>query len=299
MVGNAIVRRLASEGCTVLTVDRHMLDLTDTRAVNELVEAYKPEAVFIAAAKVGGIMANKLHPVDFLYDNLMIALNVIQASHANGVGKLLFLGSSSIYPREAPQPITEDALLTGPLEPTNASYALAKIAGIRLVQSLREQYGCNFISAMPTNLYGPNDNFHPHHAHVPAALMSRFHEAKVQGFPDVTIWGTGTPLREFLSADDLADACVFMMKHYDGPIPLNVGTGREMSIHDFAVLMKSVVGYEGEVLFNPEYPDGAPRKVLDVSKLAGMGWTAPTSLMHGLTKMYAWYLYNYDQLRRV
>ena len=227
----------------------------------------------------------------------MIELNVIQAAFKFGVEKLLFLGSSCIYPREAPQPIREEALLTGPLENTNEAYALAKIAGIKLCQSYREQYGCDFISVMPTNLYGPNDNFHPQHSHMAAALMSRFHEAKINNLPEVTVWGTGTPRRELLFVDDLADACVFLMKYYSGPIAINVGTGDDMTIRSIAEVMRSVVGYEGKLVFDSSYPDGTPQKVLDVSRLSALGWKAKTSLHEGLAKTYGWFCDNYGNLR--
>ena len=227
----------------------------------------------------------------------MIELNVIHAAFKHGVEKLLFLGSSCIYPREAPQPIKEEALLTGPLEQTNEAYALAKIAGIKLCQSYREQYGCDFISVMPTNLYGSNDNFHPQHSHMAAALMARFHQAKIENAPEVKVWGTGTPLRELLFVDDLADACIFLMKTYSGPVALNVGTGEDLTIRSIAEVMRSVVGYEGILAYDPSYPDGTPRKVLDVSRLSGLGWKAKTSLQEGLTKTYRWYCDNLKQLR--
>ena len=297
LVGSALIRRLASEDCILLTVDRGSVDLQSSAAVEQWMAVQKPQVVFLAAAKVGGILANKLHPADFLYQNLMIELSVIQAAFKNGVEKLLFLGSSCIYPREAPQPIREEALLTGPLESTNESYALAKIAGIKLCQSYRAQYGCDFISVMPTNLYGPNDNFHPQHSHMAAALMARFHDAKVENLPEVTVWGTGTPLRELLFVDDLADACVYLMKNYSDPIALNVGTGTDLTIRAIAEVLQSVVGYKGELAFDPSYPDGTPRKVLDVSRLSSLGWRAKTSLQQGLAKTYSWYCDNYGKLR--
>jgi GDP-L-fucose synthase len=257
----------------------------------------KPQTIFLAAAKVGGILANKLHPAEFLYENLAIELNVIHAAHRLGVEKLLFLGSSCIYPREAGQPIREEALFTGPLEQTNEAYAVAKIAGIKLCHGYREQYGSEFISAMPTNLYGPNDNFHPEHAHVPAALMLRFHRAKIEGAREVKVWGTGAPRREFLFVDDLADACVFLMKAYSGPIPLNVGTGSDITIASFAGLVRSAVGFTGELVFDPAFPDGTPRKMLDVSRLTALGWHAKTTLEDGLEKTYRWFLDNSARLR--
>lgn len=259
--------------------------------------AERPQVIFLAAAKVGGILANSLHPADFLYQNLMIELSVIDAAFRHGVEKLLFLGSSCIYPRDAPQPIKEEALLTGPLEATNEAYALAKIAGIKLCQSYREQYGCDFISIMPTNLYGPNDNFHPRHAHMPAALMSRLHQAKIESAPEVTVWGTGTPRRELLFVDDLADACVYLVEAYNGPAAINVGTGEDLTIRSIAEVMRTVIGYEGELAYDPSYPDGTPRKVLDVSRLSALGWKAKTSLEAGLTRTYRWYCDNFRQLR--
>lgn len=297
LVGSALVRRLAREDCEVLIEGRESLDLASSVAVERWVAEKRPDAIFLAAAKVGGILANKLHPADFLYENLAIELAVIHAAFRHGVAKLLFLGSSCIYPREAPQPIREEALLTGPLEPTNEPYALAKIAGIKLCQAYREQYACDFISAMPTNLYGPNDNFHPEHAHVPAALIRRFHAAKMDRRREVTVWGTGAPRREFLFADDLADACVFLMKHYSGPIPLNVGTGEDVTIRSFAELIRSVVGFEGDLVFDPSYPDGTARKMLDVSRLSALGWRAQTPLAEGLKRTYGWYLDNVERLR--
>jgi len=296
-VGSALVRRLASEDCVLLTADRVLLDLQSSAAVEQWVAEHKPQAVFLAAAKVGGIFANNLRRADFLYQNLMIELNVIQAAFKYGVEKLLFLGSSCIYPRDATQPITEEALLTGPLEQTNEPYALAKIAGVKLCECYRQQYGCDFISAMPTNLYGPNDNFHPKNAHVPAALMSRFHEAKINGLPEVTVWGTGRPRREFLFVDDLADACVFLMKNYSGPVAINVGTGEDVTIRAFAEIIRSITGYRGELTFDPAYPDGTPRKVLDVSRLTELGWKAKTELRDGLARTYVWYCNNYEKLR--
>ena len=299
LVGSALVRRLSREDCILLTADRAAVDLQSSAAVEQWVALEKPEAIFLAAAKVGGILANKLHPADFLFQNLMIELSVIQSAFKHGVEKLLFLGSSCIYPREAPQPIREEALLTGPLEPTNDAYALAKIAGIKLCQSYRAQYGCDFISVMPTNLYGPNDNFHPQHSHMAAALMARFHEAKIGGLPEVTVWGTGAPRRELLFVDDLADACIFLMKTYSGPVALNVGTGDDLTLRSIAEMMQSVVGYEGQITFDASYPDGTPRKVLDVSRVSSLGWKAQTPLRDGLTETYAWYCNNSENLRAV
>jgi GDP-L-fucose synthase len=287
MAGSAIARRLGREGCDVLTADHAALDLADQRQTEQWLERAKPDAVFLAAARVGGISANSAYPAAFIGDNLAIALNVIRGAHAVGVKKLLFLGSSCIYPRLAAQPITEDELLTGPLEPTNEWYAVAKIAGIKLCQAYRRQYGADFISVMPTNLYGPGDNYHPEHSHVPAALIRRFHEAKVSRAPSVAVWGTGTPRREFLAADDLADACVFVMKHYSGDGFLNVGTGEDVTIADFARLVAEVVGYEVAIVFDTSRPDGTPRKLLDVAKLAALGWRAKTPLRDGLKAAYA------------
>jgi len=297
MVGGAIVRRLALEGCEPLVVGRHELDLTRQGDVEVWMERERPQAVFLAAAKVGGIHANSTYPAEFLYDNLAIEANIIHSAWKIGVEKLLFLGSSCIYPRESPQPITEDALLTGPLEPTNEWYAIAKIAGIKLCHAYRRQYGADFISAMPTNLYGPGDNFHPENSHVPAALLRRFHEAKVAGAPSTTVWGTGRALREFLHVDDLADACIFLMKNYSGAEHVNVGTGSEISIADFAELVRRAVGYNGDLLFDSSKPDGMPRKRLDVGRLASMGWTAGTPLAEGLRHYYKWFTENITEAR--
>jgi GDP-L-fucose synthase len=290
MVGAAIVRRLKSEQCTILTVDRATLDLTRQAETEHWMRATNPTAVIVAAARVGGIAANNAYPVDFIADNLAIALNIIRASYAAGVKKLLFLGSSCIYPKLAPQPMREDMLLTGPLEPTNEWYALAKIAGIKLVEAYRRQYGVDFISAMPTNLYGPGDNYHPEHAHVPAALIGRLHEAKLAGAPTVTVWGTGQPRREFLFVDDLADACVFIMKHYSESEFLNVGTGEDITIAEFAQLVADVVGYRGRFVFDTSRPDGTPRKLLDVTRLARLGWRAKKPLRDGIAVTYADFL---------
>jgi len=290
MAGSAIVRRLGQEGCDIITADHAALDLADQRQTEQWLERARPDAVFLAAARVGGINANSVYPAAFIGDNLAIALNVIRGAHAVGIKKLLFLGSSCIYPRLAAQPITEEELLTGPLEPTNEWYAIAKIAGIKLCQAYRRQYGADFISVMPTNLYGLGDNYHPAHSHVPAALIRRFHEAKVSGAPTVAVWGTGTPRREFLAADDLADACVFVMKHYSDEGFLNIGSGEDIAIADFARLVAEVVGYHGKIVFDTSRPDGTPRKLLDVSKLAALGWRAKTPLRDGLKTAYADYL---------
>ena len=297
MVGGAIERRLQGEGCTILTATRAELDLTRQYQVEEWVAEYRPQAVFLAAAKVGGIHANNSLPASFLYENLAIELNIIQAAHRFGVEKLLFLGSSCIYPRDAPQPMSEDVLLTGPLEATNQWYAIAKISGLMLCRAYRRQYGCDFISAMPTNLFGPGDNFHPEHSHVPAALLRRFHEAKEAKSPSVIVWGTGSPLREFLYVDDLADACVFLMKNYSEEEHVNVGTGKMISIAQFAETIRSVVDFEGGIEFDTSRPDGTARKVLDVSLLSALGWTAQTSLSDGLARYYQWFLEHRAELR--
>ncbi len=291
------MRRLAGEDSILLTADRSTVDLQSSPAVEGWMAAKRPQVIFLAAAKVGGILANKLHPADFLYQNLLIELNVIHAAFKQGVEKLIFLGSSCIYPREAQQPITEEALLTGPLEQTNEAYALAKIAGIKLCQSYREQHGSDFISVMPTNLYGANDNFHPQHSHMVAALMSRFHQAKIENAPEVKVWGTGAPRRELLFVDDLADACVFLAQTYSGPLAINVGTGVDLTISSIADVMRSVVGYKGALTYDSSYPDGTPRKVLDVSRLSALGWKAKTPLEDGLTQTYRWYCDNFRQLR--
>jgi GDP-L-fucose synthase len=290
MVGSAIIRRLNLEGCEILTAKRPDFDLTRCEQVDRWMAQAKPDAVFLAAGKVGGIHANSTYPADFITDNLAIALNVIRSAHESGVRKLLFLGSSCIFPRSAPQPMTEEMLLAGPLEPTNQWYAIAKIAGIKLCEAYRLQHGADFISVMPTNLYGPGDNYHPQNSHVPAALIRRFHEAKVAADPNVTVWGTGSPRREFLAVDDLADACVFVMKHYSDMGFLNIGSGAEITIADFARLIAEIVGYPGQIIFDPSQPDGMPRKLLDVSKLTALGWRAKIPLRAGLRQMYADFL---------
>ena len=287
MVGSAIVRRLAQERCVVLTVPHRELDLTRPEATEGWLKSARPDVVIVAAARVGGIYANSTYPVDFLCNNLAIGLNVIRASHEANVEKLLFLGSSCIYPKLAKQPISEDELLTGPLEPTNEWYAIAKIAGLKMCQAYRHQYGADFISAMPTNLYGPGDNYHPQDSHVPAALLRRFHEAKLSNAPSVAVWGTGRPLREFLYVDDLADACVYLLKHYSDDRPINVGAGKDISIADFAMMIAKTVGYTGKITFDASKPDGTPRKLLDVSRLSSLGWCARTPLMEGLALTYA------------
>jgi GDP-L-fucose synthase len=286
MVGSAIVRRLAAENCTLLSADRSALNLLDQSAVDAWMKRQRPDAVFHAAAKVGGIVANNTLRAEFLYENLVLATNVIHAAYLHGVEKLMFLGSTCIYPRRAPQPMSEAALLTGPLEVTNEPYAIAKIAGIKLCQAYRAQYGCDFISVMPTNLYGPGDNYHPEHSHVVAALIRRFHEAKVAGASEVVVWGTGTPRREFLYVDDLAEACVFIMRRYSGAGLLNIGTGKDMAISEFAHLVARVVGYSGRIVYDASRPDGMPRKLVDVSRLSALGWGASTRLEVGLAKAY-------------
>jgi GDP-L-fucose synthase len=287
MVGSAIVRRLARGGCDVITAGRAEVDLERQQQAEEFLAATKPDVVIVAAAKVGGIHANNAYPAEFISDNLAIARNAIHGSYQAGVKKLLFLGSSCIYPKLAHQPMREEELLTGPLEETNQWYAVAKIAGIKLCQAYRRQYGADFISVMPTNLYGPGDNYHPENSHVVAALIRRFHQAKQDGLATVKVWGTGKPLREFLFADDLADACVFVLEHYSDEEHVNVGSGQEVTIAEFAKLVAEVVGYRGKLVFDPSRPDGVPRKLLDSSKLAGMGWRARTSLRSGLEQSYA------------
>lgn len=289
MVGAAIVRRLTSENCTVLTVDRSQLDLTDRAAVRCWMKANRPDAVFVAAAKVGGILANDSYPVQFLMDNLLISTAITTSAHEAGVGKLLFLGSSCIYPKHAPQPIREDALLTGALEPTNEWYAIAKIAGIKQAQAYRRQYGCDFISAMPTNLYGPGDNFDLTTSHVMPALLRKVHEAKLSRGP-VLVWGSGTPRREFMYVDDCADACVFLMQRYSDAEHVNIGVGTDTSILELTRLVMEVVGYDGEIVTDLSKPDGTPRKLMDTSKLSALGWKARTGLRHGIAKTYAAFL---------
>ncbi len=286
MVGKALARRLEQSHCQILSASRRDLDLENEASVAAWFAACKPQAVFLAAAKVGGINANNSLPVDFLESNLRIAVNVIRAAHEHRTEKLMFLGSSCIYPREAPQPMSEDALLTGPLEPTNQWYAIAKIAGIKLCEAYRRQYGDDFVSVMPTNLYGPGDNYHPEHSHVPAALIRRFHEAKLSGAPEVAVWGTGAPRREFMHVDEMADACVFVMERYSGAGMLNIGTGEDITIAEFARLVADVTGYRGALAFDATRPDGAPRKLLDVSKLAALGWRSRIALRQGLEEAY-------------
>jgi len=291
LVGSAIVRRLEADGFADLrTVGRDSLDLRDQAAVDTWFDTERPRYVFLVAGTVGGIHANSTRPAEFLYDNLMIHSTVVQAAHRIGVDKLLYLGSSCIYPRHADQPITEEALLAGPLEPTNEGYALAKIAGIKLCETYRRQYGDDFISAMPTNLYGPGDNFDLEGGHVVPALMRRFYEARAAGDGSVTVWGTGTARREFLHVDDLADACLFLMDRYSEAGHVNVGTGVDLTIRELAETIRDLVHPEGKLVFDTSRPDGMPRKVLDVSRLTDLGWTATTSLVDGLADTYRWYL---------
>lgn len=297
MVGSAIVRQLAQIDCEIITVDRCDLDLTRQSDTEAWMATTRPQAVFVAAARVGGIHANASNPVPFLYENLMIEANVIHAAHGVGVEKLLFLGSSCVYPREAPQPIPESALLSSRPEPTSEWYAVAKIAGIKLCQAYRQQHGDNFISVMPTNLYGPGDNFHLDNGHVPAALLRRFHEAKLAEMPEVVVWGTGTPRREFMHVDDAAQACVFVMEHYSGETQINIGTGEDISIEEFAERIRQVVNYRGRIVFDTSRPDGTPRKVMDVSMLHRLGWSASTPLQAGLERYYEWFVSNGDAVR--
>lgn len=287
MVGSAILRRLQELGYQnfVLRTSQE-LDLRNQAEVEQFFLTEKPDYVFLAAAKVGGIQANNTYRGEFLYDNLAIQNNVIHQSYRNGVKKLMFLGSSCIYPKMAPQPLKEEYLLTGPLEPTNEPYAIAKIAGIKLCEAYRNQYGCNFISVMPTNLYGINDNYHPENSHVLPALIRRFHEAKIKQTPEVSVWGSGKPLREFLYADDLGDACVFLMENYNEAEFVNIGTGEDLSIADLAQLIQEIVGYSGKLTFDPSKPDGTPRKLMDVSKLHALGWKHKTTLHEGIAKAY-------------
>lgn len=298
MVGSAIIRRLSHENCELIFDSREKVDLTRQRDVEQFISTSRPDAVFLAAAKVGGIHANSTYPVDFLYNNLMIETNILHACAQNGVEKVLFLGSSCIYPKNAPQPMKEEALLTGALEPTNEWYSIAKIAGIKLCQAYRQQFGLDFISAMPTNLYGPGDNFHLEDSHVPAALLRRFHEAKLHGQKQVYIWGTGKPRREFLFVDDLADATVFLMKNYSEKEPINIGVGKDIEISEFANLVADVVGYVGELVYDTNRPDGAARKMLDIGRLSNLGWVAPTTLRRGMELYYRWFLENAQSTRQ-
>jgi len=291
MVGSAIYRKLQTEGYqNIITKTSKELDLRNQQAVADFFAATQPDYVFLAAAKVGGIVANNTYRADFLYENLAIQNNVIHQSYLNGVTKLMFLGSSCIYPKLAPQPLKEDYLLTGTLEPTNEPYAIAKIAGIKMCDAYRDQYGCNFISVMPTNLYGLNDNYHPENSHVLPALIRKFDEAKNNGSKEVIIWGTGSPMREFLFADDLADACYFLMENYNEPNLINIGTGEDLTIKDLALAVKETVGFEGALVFDTSKPDGTPRKLMDVSKLHHLGWKHKVELQEGLKLAYQDYL---------
>lgn len=299
MVGSAIVRRLEKEGYGNLVLKTSSeLDLRNQGQVEQFFSEEKPEYVFLAAAKVGGIVANSKHPADFMYDNMILEMNVIHSAFVNQVKKLMFLGSSCIYPRMAPQPMPESCLLTSSLEQTNEAYALAKISGLKYCEYLNRQYGTDYISVMPTNLYGPNDNYHPEHSHVLPALIRRFHEAKTENKPEVVIWGTGAPLREFLYVDDLADACLFLMNHYSGNETVNLGTGKELSIAGLAELVGRAVGYQGKITFDPSKPDGTPRKLLDVSKLTGLGWTYKTELEEGIALAYDDFLHSEVRVER-
>jgi GDP-L-fucose synthase len=298
LVGSAITRRLQEGGFTrVLTATREELDLRDQAAVNRWFAANRPEYVFLVAGTVGGILANSTRPAEFIYDNMMIHATVVDAAYREGVRKLLYLGSSCIYPRECPQPMKEEYLLTGPLEPTNEPYAVAKIAGIKLCQSYRRQYGCDFISAMPTNLYGPNDNFDLTSSHVLPALVRRFHDAKARGKREVVIWGTGAARREFLHVDDLADACLFIMERFDGDQHINVGTGEDLTIRELAEIVREVVHPQATLTFDTTKPDGTPRKLLDVSHLHALGWQHKIPLRDGIRSTYEWFLANHDHLR--
>lgn len=296
LVGSAIVRNLEDKGYTNIIGRNHKeLDLTNQHAVRKFFEEERPEYVFLAAAKVGGIYANDTYPADFIYENLMIQNNVIKAAHDFKVKKLLFLGSTCIYPKMAPQPIKEEYLLSGYLEPTNEAYAIAKIAGLKMCQFFKRQYGDNFISCMPTNLYGPNDNFDFNNSHVMPALIRKFHEAKVNRLDEVEVWGTGKPLREFLYVDDMADACVFLMENYNGEEHVNIGTGEEVSIGELALLIKEVVGFEGELVFNRDKPDGTFRKLTDVGRLHGLGWRHSVKVRDGIDRAYGWFRDNYSR----
>lgn len=299
LVGSAIVRSLRAKGYENVIGRTHQeLDLCDQAAVHRFFEAERPDVVVLAAAKVGGINANNTKPAEFAYSNLQIQCNVIQCSHEFGVKKLLFLGSTCIYPKMAPQPIPEDALLTGPLEETNEAYAVAKIAGLEMCKFYKRQYGDDFISCMPTNLYGPYDNYDLQGSHVMPAMIRKFHEAKMSNAPTVELWGTGTPLREFLYVDDMADACVFLLEHYSGEQHVNIGTGKELTIKELAMMVKQAVGYEGEIVWNTAMPDGTPRKLTDVTKLHGLGWKHKIELPEGIALAYEWFCQNEAQARK-
>lgn len=290
MVGSALLRRLAQEDCTLLVAGRSAVDLTCQAATEGWMKRERPEIVFAVGARVGGIVANATYPAEFLYQNLMITANVIHGAYRTGVEKLLYLGSSSIYPRDAVQPMCEDQLLTGPLEKTNEAYAIAKIAGVKLVETYARQYGCRFVSAMPTNLFGPNDKYDPETSHVLPALIRRIHEAKVRAEPTVVLWGSGQPRREFLHVDDLAEACMIVMQRYDQPTPVNIGAGSDIAIADLATLIAAAVGYRGSFSFDTSRPDGTPRKLLDVSKMASLGWAAKIGLPEGIRTTYQHWL---------
>jgi GDP-L-fucose synthase len=298
LVGSAVVRRLEAEGFSrVETATREQLDLRDQAAVNYWFRAHRPEYVFLVAGTVGGILANSTRPAEFIYDNMMIHATVVHAAHLFPVKRLLYLGSSCIYPRDCPQPMKEEHLLSGHLEPTNEPYAIAKIAGIKLCQSYRKQYGCDFISAMPTNLYGPNDNFDLASSHVLPALIRKFHDAKAEGRTEVPIWGTGSPRREFLHVDDLADACLFLMRHYDAAEHVNVGTGEDLTIRELASMVRDIVHPGAELAFDASKPDGTPKKLLDVSRLHALGWRHRIGLREGILSSYRWFLENHDHAR--
>jgi GDP-L-fucose synthase len=299
MVGSALVRRLKGEDVALQTASRGEVDLRNQAQVADWFSSARPQVVFLAAAKVGGIVANNTLRAEFIYDNLIMATNVIHAAYVCGVEKLMFLGSSCIYPKLATQPLREDSMLTGPLEITNEPYAIAKIAGVKMAEAYRSQYGCDFISVMPTNLYGPGDNYHPEYSHVVAALIRRFHEAKLAGHPNVVVWGTGTPRREFLYVDDLADACIHLMKTYSSGELVNIGTGEDITIAEFAHVVARVVGYQGEISFDPSRPDGTPRKLLDVERLARLGWRARTSLEEGIKLAYRAFLSEHNNASTV
>jgi GDP-L-fucose synthase len=300
LVGSAITRRLQQlGGADLLTATRDQLDLRDQAAVSYWFRANRPEYVYLVAGTVGGILANSTRPAEFIYDNMMIHATVVHAAHLFGAKKLLYLGSSCIYPREAAQPMKEEALLTGPLEPTNEAYAVAKIAGIKLCESYRKQYGCDFISAMPTNLYGPNDNFDLTSSHVVPAMIRKFHDAREEGRNEVVMWGTGTPRREFMHVDDLADACVFLMQRYDEAMHINVGTGQDIPVRDLAEMVRRIVHPDATITWDTSKPDGPPRKLLDVSRLHGLGWRHKTSLGEGIESTYEWFLQHRAELRGV
>lgn len=292
MVGRALLQRLRDENCKIISAPHDDLDLTNQTQTHDWLQTYKPDIVIMAAAKVGGIGANMSAPADFLYQNTAMAQNIIHGAYQADVKKLLYLGSSCIYPKMAAQPITEDTLLTGALEPTNEGYALAKIVGVKLCEFYRTQYNCDFISAMPTNLYGIHDNFDTKNSHVIPALILKIHQAKIQGDDKVTLWGTGKPLREFLHVDDLADGLIHILKNYSDAAPINIGSGTEISIHDLAILIANIIGYQGQIIFDPAMPDGTPRKLLDSSKIDALGWTAKTPLAAGLKQTYDWFLKN-------